>query len=329
MPTATDVGSRADLTWLPDPELDSYEIHRLDLPDLKVLPEEPEGALHATLVRRSAPTRDKAVLYVHGWDDYFFQQHLADEMADAGYDFYAIDLHRYGRSLREGQLAGFCADLADYHHELSLAVDILRASGHEDVVVMGHSTGGLVASLWLAGNPGLAQALVLNSPWLELRGYPALRPAIQPMVTAARQVSATAALPVSDLGFYRRSISATEDGEWDYNLALKGDKRFAVRMGWLAAIMAGHKQVAAGLGIDVPVFMAISSRSEIGLKWSDSMHTADIVLDVEQLASRAPRLGRHVTLVRIEGGKHDLALSREPARAEYFGTLRRWLATYG
>jgi len=44
----------------------------------------------ATLVRRraTAPTR-RAVLYVHGFNDYFFQTHLADFYIDHGFDFYA------------------------------------------------------------------------------------------------------------------------------------------------------------------------------------------------------------------------------------------------
>ena len=41
---------------------------------------------------------------------------------------------------------------------------------------------------------------------------------------------------------------------------------------------------------------------------------ADAVLDVAHMAKWAPRLGRHVTLVRIGGGLHDLTLSAEPAR---------------
>ena len=59
----------------------------------------------ATLVRRAGGERSAhAVLYLHGWNDYFFQTHLADVLRRAGFDFYALDLRRYGRSLRLGQL---------------------------------------------------------------------------------------------------------------------------------------------------------------------------------------------------------------------------------
>ena len=51
------------------------------------------------------------MLYLHGWNDYFFQTHLADAFAALGFDFYALDLRRYGRSLRNGHLRGFITDL--------------------------------------------------------------------------------------------------------------------------------------------------------------------------------------------------------------------------
>ena len=315
--------------WSRDSLLASFQAVTLELPDAPTYAGEPEGSLCATLVRRNPPKHKRAMLYIHGWNDYFFQTQLADEMALLGYDFHALDLRRYGRSLRPGQLAGFVSDLSAYHDEIDEAVRIIMREGHDEIVVMGHSTGGLIAALWADERPGVASALVLNAPWLELQGYPAVRPALLPMFSAVRTLSPTAVLPLSETGFYRRTISATEDGVWDYNLNLKGDKAFAVRVGWLAAVMQGQAKVSAGLTIDVPVVVLLSDRSDFRRKWSEELRTADVVLDVDTLADRAPNLGRHVTLIRIEGGMHDLALSDEPARSRYYAELRRWLSVYG
>lgn len=156
--------------WVPDTELSGYQQYLLELPDAPTYALEPEGSLAAVLVRRNEPSGARAVLYVHGWNDYFFQTHLADEMAALGYDFYAVDLRRYGRSLRKGQLAGYITDLRDYFVELDAAVQIVRDEGHDDIVLMGHSTGGLTASLYANERPGVCSALVLNAPWLEAYG---------------------------------------------------------------------------------------------------------------------------------------------------------------
>ena len=80
----------------------------------------------------------------------------------------------------------------------------------------------------------------------------------------------------------------------------------------------------AGLHIDVPVLVATSARSYWG-KFSEAAHHADAVLNVAHIARYAPGLGKDVTLVRIDGGKHDLTLSPAKARAELFATLDEWL----
>jgi alpha-beta hydrolase superfamily lysophospholipase len=89
------------------------------------------------------------VLYIHGFVDYFFQTHLAEFFTARGYDFYALDLRKYGRSLLAHQTPNFCTDIAEYYTEIDEAVRIIReADGHDTLLVNGHSTGGLIAALW-------------------------------------------------------------------------------------------------------------------------------------------------------------------------------------
>jgi len=50
---------------------------------------------------------------------------------------------------------------------------------------------------------------------------------------------------------------------------------------------------------------------------------------VEQIAARAVRLGRHVTVVRVEEGLHDLLLSAAPVRRRVLEEIARFLLAYG
>ena len=140
-----------------------------------------EGELVATLVRRGepAPPPARAVLAVHGYTDYFFNTELADHFAGRGFAFYALDLHKCGRSWREGQTPHFTTDLARYDAELDRALEVDRrgrpAAARIDVSY-GHSAGGLIVTLWLdrlrrRGDRGMRiSGLVLNSPFLDLHG---------------------------------------------------------------------------------------------------------------------------------------------------------------
>jgi len=157
------------IPWVPDVELPGYRQLNIPLPGARMCQGEPDHEVVATLVRRSDPGGRRAVLYVHGWSDYFFQTHLAEAVESWGYDFYALDLRRYGRSLRDGQLAGYTADLAEYHQELDAAVEVIRTEGHDHVVLLGHSTGGLVVSLFARDRPGGAGAGLIR---IRRRGLP-------------------------------------------------------------------------------------------------------------------------------------------------------------
>src|SRR5262245_45291000 len=86
-----------------------------------------EGPVVATVVRRPAewPSRG-AVLHLHGFCDYFFGTNQADFWCTRGYDFYALDFRKYGRSLLPHQTPNFCRDLAEYDEDLDATLDLIR-----------------------------------------------------------------------------------------------------------------------------------------------------------------------------------------------------------
>ena len=318
----------ADTAWVPDALGPGFEVHTLHLaPD-------DEGDVVASLVRlRTAQSMRsaRAVLYVHGWSDYFFQTETAHFWDRLGVAFYALDLRKYGRSLRPGQTPGYTEDLTVYDEELEAALTAIRADlGHNTSIMLhGHSTGGLTAVLWANRNPGETAGLVLNSPWLELQGSAVLRTVSAPAINRLARFQPKTPLPNIDAGFYARTVRKASGGEWEFDETWRPTPSFPVRAGWLHAVIRGHAEVARGLHITQPIIMLASSRTLMSARWSDEMRTSDIVLDVELLARRAIQLGPTVTVCRIEGGLHDLALSTPPVRAQYYAQIARWSATYG
>src|SRR5690554_4509933 len=148
-------------TWVEDALGPDYQ--QLTLP----LADDDEGEVTATLVRHHPPERDglrpaRAVLYLHGWSDYFFQTHLAEYWTSLGAAFFALDLRKYGRSLHEHQSAGYVTDLATYDEEIDAALDVIASEvgTTANVLLMAHSTGGLVAALWANRNPGRVSGLI-------------------------------------------------------------------------------------------------------------------------------------------------------------------------
>ena len=275
----------------------------------------------------------RAVLFLHGWSDYFFNEELADFWTGKGFDFFALDLHNHGRSLRPGTHGGYVADLEDYDAEITAAIGIIGSLGPDGtapplLTLMGHSTGGLIAALWAGRHPGQAAQLVLDSPWLEAHGSPAVRRAARAMVEPLARFRPESVIRLPERGFYWRSISSAAEGEWALNDAFRPPRAFPVRAGWLSAVLAGQARVARGLNLEVPVLVLISGASANGMVWKESMRRTDAVLDVNTIALRALSLGRTVTLERIDGALHDVFLSAPPVRAEAYARLARWIRAY-
>ncbi|WP_309107372.1 alpha/beta hydrolase [Arthrobacter sp.] len=294
----------------------------------------------ATLIRYSPAgveaelrLQRRAVLFLHGWSDYFFNVELAAFWYGKGFEFFALDMHNHGRSLQEGIPGGYVADLADYDPEIAQAIGIINALGSRNspppsLTLMGHSAGGLVAALWVSRHPGAARQLVLNSPWLEMHGSTLVRRVAWTMVEPIARFKPEAVLRLPERGFYWRSISNTAEGEWALDDKYRPPMAFPVRAGWLSAVLAGHAQVARGLGIEIPILVLLSGASANGLFWTEEMRRTDAVLDVNAIAIRALALGRSVTLERIEGGLHDVFLSPPKIREDAYVRLSRWIRGY-
>ena len=306
---------------------------RMTLP----LGEDFEGPVSATLVRLdSAPAAPPEgspgapVLQIHGWSDYFYNLPAAQRWADGGHRFYALDLRKYGRSLRSHQTPGHIDSLQEYDTEIAAALAVIAEENpHSPApIIGGHSTGGLVAALWAERNTHRLSALVLNSPWLELPGDALARAAAEGIVTPWRAVNPTATLRVPRLENYWESLSDEAQGQWRLHPLWRPRKSFRMTLGWLKAVFSGHRQVYEGLDMDVPVLVLLSTATVFRAQWTPEHQEKDSVLDVELLARRAVRLGRRVTVVRLPGAMHDVFASSEQVRLAAYAETSRWLQGY-
>ncbi|OBK75256.1 alpha/beta hydrolase [Mycobacterium sp. 1274761.0] len=296
-----------------------------------------EGELVATLVRAGdGRTAEHAVLLVHGFTDYFFHTEVAKAFADRGFAFYALDLHKCGRSWREGQTPHFTTDLARYDAELECALDLVVAeTGGGKVLVYGHSAGGLIVSLWLdrlrrRGATGAkhVNGLVLNSPWLDLQGPAILRTFGTAAIAAVSRFRKKLVARAPTEGGYGTSLHRDYHGEFDYNLTWKPVGGFPVTYGWINAIRRGHARLHRGLDVGVPNLILRSDHSVREVPDPQVIQRGDAVLDVHQIARWAGCIGNRTTVVPIVDAKHDVFLSLAGPRTTAFRELANWLDWY-
>ena len=330
---------------------------------IDLLPDD-EGPVVATLVRHDPENDPNAddlrsvdrpiirlenpvtVLYLHGRNDYYFQRHLARHISALGGRFYALDLRKYGRSLRPWQTIGFISDIDDYDEDMGEALDIIRGECPDGpLIVMGHSTGGLIATLWAWRHPGALDGLVLNSPWLEMQTLAAVRSAVQPVLGRIAARTPLWEIPASTgPDHYGRSLMEgwstsgfdlpeelrdfPDDDPaftgWDYLHEWKRPEGYPVYAQWLDAILVGHEKIEHSVSIDCPILSMMSTHSYFDEKWSPEVFRSDTVLDADVLATRSAHLGSLVTIARFDG-RHDLVLSDPDVRQRVWYTMDSWL----
>lgn len=329
-------GQATPRDWREDPLGGDYRQHTLHLGN----DPEGEGQVFATVVRYLPEgtdlqewSRRPALLWVHGMTDYFFHTHVAEYFHDQGYAFYAVDLRKCGRSRREEQRWHYSDNLQHYFPDLAGALDVLSET-HGQIFPIGHSTGGLIVTLWadhLRRSDQVRHArlggLVLNSPWLDMM-YPKvlLRLAIPALMVVGKRFGSIP-LPGGNLGSYGVSIHKDHHGEWEFDVALKPVRGFPKFLAWARAVVIGHKQIhEGGVDVGVPVLTLCSARSWLNHPYSPASDTADAVLDVTQIQKWAPKLGTQVEVAPIEGARHDIFLSLRHAREEAFKVSTEWLA---
>lgn len=288
------------------------------------------------------------LLYIHGRNDYFFQRELAEDIAGCGGAFYALDLRRYGRSLRPGQRMGFVSNLSLYDEDIAEALDLIREDYPDlPLVLMGHSTGGLLATLWANRHPGALDGLILNSAWLEMQTMASMRSAVAPILERIASRNPMWAVPGGDgPDHYGRSLregwnaldvplpdslTAYPDDPavkgWSYALEWKRPGSYPAYAAWLEAILDGHENVASSVHLDIPVLSMMSTSSYFGEEFSEAVFSSDVVLDREVILERSARLGPLVTMASFPG-KHDLLLSDPQVRAEVYDTMNRWIGAF-
>ncbi|HEV7360594.1 MAG TPA: alpha/beta hydrolase, partial [Mycobacterium sp.] len=212
-----------------------------------------EGDVVATLIRRGPETGlEHAALAVHGYTDYFFNTALADHFANRGFTFYALDLQKCGRSRRDGQTPHFITDLAQYDTELERALAVIgeqaRPGRAVEVLMYGHSAGGLIVPMWLdrlrrrnaKAHAGIG-GLILNSPFLDLHGPAILRVGMtSAMIAGLSRVRSKGVVRSSSKGGYGTSLHRDYGGEFDYDLQWKPLGGFPITVGWLHAVRRGQ-----------------------------------------------------------------------------------------
>lgn len=313
--------TRSNAQYTSDVLGDGYEKQTI------VMPNDAEGDVVCTIVRHKSNTPStNAVLYIHGFCDYFFQKELAEAYTQRGIDFYALDLRKYGRSILPNQRINSCRNLNEYFADIDTALSIIKSEGHSNITLNAHSTGGLTTVLYAKQHQENKKysKIVLNSPFLSMNQSWFNEHILIPIVSFLGRFFPKLSLPKGISGLYGESINIHKRGEWEYNETWKPIIAFQMDAGWLSAIHQGHLQVEKGLNMYDSILVLSSDKSIYGETWTEEFRNGDAVLDVNEIQLLGKTLSKNAKIAVVKNGLHDLSLSRKEVRQEYFNIITNY-----
>lgn len=316
-------------TELPyQPDILGQDYQRLEL----TMPDDYEGKVISTLIRKKAATpTHKAVLYIHGFVDYFFQTEMADQFNAHGFDFYALDLRKYGRSHLAHQSFYGVRDLSEYDADLDRALTIIQQEGHSAVLLCGHSTGGLTTTLYAAHHPKhpIIKALWCNSPFYDFNMRPFEKKYLLPQISALGEKLPNMLFPSRLNKFYVHSLHQFYQGEWVFNLEWKKPKMPLVQLSFISAIHQAQKEIHACVTLDVPALIMHSHQTKYPLRFNRDAQSSDVILDVKDIVKYAKKINGDVQLCQLQDALHDVVLSKRVVRQKAYQKLFTWLSQKG
>ncbi|MGB1004007.1 MAG: alpha/beta hydrolase [Salibacteraceae bacterium] len=294
---------------------------------IKLKPDSKGDNIAVLIKLKAKSSTPKAVMYIHGYTDYFFQEHLAKWYSENGYDFYALELRKYGRSILPHQRPNHIRKISEYYEEIGLAIELIKQrDGHQSLVINGHSTGGLVAAMYanFGERKKEISALFLNSPFLEFN-IPDWQLRLMPRIAKIGHIFPEWIAPLGGKGVYAQSLHKDHWGRWDFSKKFKPVSGFRMYFGWFRAIHEAQVIIQNESNIDCPILVFHSDKTSFKKKKDPEIFESDVVLNVKHIKQYAANLGKIVTIVEIPKATHDVFLSKDEVQKVAFNHLKNWL----
>lgn len=201
---------------------------------------------------------------------------VARDFQARGYAVAAIDWRGQGLSDRliGDPMAGHVGDFADYQHDVTALVRVIRALElAEPLFVFGHSMGACIALRSL--HDGLSPAAVaFSAPMWGVMMHSALRPAAWALSAAARGTGqglryapGTTARPYIESAAFEGNMLTRDRAGWDWQRAqLATHPELALggpTLHWLHAALIETRRLVAMPAPDVPAYVAIGGSERI------------------------------------------------------------------
>ncbi len=274
-----------------------------------------QGGVDINFWKFEHPHEKGAIVISHGFSENIsYYPELIFNLYERGYSVYFLDHRGHGSS---GRMTGrtmpvYVDKFQNYALDLKTFMDDrVKAKPHEKTVLLGHSMGGLVSTLYLKDNKGAVDKLILSAPLFKpnLHGLPHI------LASGVAQVMRTLGMgswyapgqgpkPTMALGFEGNLLTSSRNrfsSKWKiFNHEPEDHRNNGATYGWLAeTIGACSRGRCAGPEIDVPVLVFKAGNDKVVLNSAMDKFCGGL---------------KNCIIKRFDDAKHDILSERDEIR---------------
>jgi alpha-beta hydrolase superfamily lysophospholipase len=286
--------------------------------------EYPDGN-KTTLTYKKKKGNKKALLWVHGFNDYYFHFKIGDALVNEfDTDIYAITLRRYGSTIKkDDNLLFYTDDLEEYIEDINICFNQILNNDYEKIIMYGHSTGGLTSTIYCDRGmyKNKIDALILNSPFFDLNDSGIMEWVLKNIIYYIGVINP------------KFQLSGMDDTQWNatseetferfyFNPVYKLRGNSPIYAGWIKTVHYYQNQIHNGdININIPILVLYSDKT---LKYPEQ-DKGDNVLDVNEINKYSDLLGKNVTEYIVKDATHDVFCSESKPRNNAMSKMLKFL----
>ena len=282
-----------------------------------------EDGTQTSLFYKKKNNNSKAILWIHGYNDYYYHFYIGELLLKEGYDIYAICLRRY----EQNNLTPFYTDdINEYIEDINNLFPIISKNNYKKILFYGHSTGALISILYC--NYGKFKnkidGLILNSPFFEFN--------LDSLSLFCLKYI------VYYLGYYFPQFLIRGKNENNINsLTSEIKKRFyidynkkfnylpQVYFGWVRTIIMNQSKIQnKEINLKKPILILHSDKS-IYPSIDKTTENGDDTLNINDIIKYSKYIGNNVTRIEINNAIHDVFCSNIKSRNKAINEMFNWL----
>lgn len=276
------------------------------------------------LITKNNNGNNNALIWIHGFNDYYYNLFIGEKFLKEGYDIYAIQLRRYSSTNINEKF--YCDNLNEYIQDINNIFPKIIDKNYKKIVLYGHSMGGLISSIYC--KKGLYKDkithLILNSPFFDFKLSLIEKFFINYIVYYLSFIFPK---------FLLRPYDTTKTNYLTQNI----QKRFYINnkyklnflppvyASWIKTIIDYHNIIKYNnLNLKIPILVLFCDKTT---KFINSNQTGDDTLDVNDIDKYSENLGNNIKKYQFTNSIHDIFSSSINVINKAFNITIYWLKT--